>query len=204
MPLSPMKTLKVIAAFALPAEQVAISLPGCDVRSLITQISQPYAAAALAKAISEEQPDLVVNVGTAGTPNHNVGDILVGTEFTARDLDKSYITSISAHVASECPWAAQFPSVVSGVETQEKFLVNSGDNFVLAGDPIKGDAIDMEAFAEAVVCRAFGVPFVSIKFITDVLGRNSVEAWEAKLADARAALEAYFLRVAEHFDPKIV
>jgi len=198
-----MEKLKVLAAFALPEEQVEIALPGCEVRPLITHISQPYAAAALAKAISDSRPDLVVNVGTAGTPNHEVGDILVGTEFLARDLDKVYITSIRPRIASECPWAAQFPSVVGGVETQKKFLISSGDNFVTAGEAIKGDAVDMEAFAEAVVCQAFGVPFLSVKYITDVIGRNSVEVWEAKLADARTALAAYFSRVAKHFDPKI-
>jgi adenosylhomocysteine nucleosidase len=50
----------------------------------------------------------------------------------------------------------------------------------------------MEAFAQAYVCKELGVPFLSIKYITDIIGENSVEHWENKLADARKALSEWF------------
>jgi adenosylhomocysteine nucleosidase len=50
----------------------------------------------------------------------------------------------------------------------------------------------MEAYAQAYVCRERGVPFVSVKFFTDVIGQNSVKLWEEKLADARKGLAAFF------------
>lgn len=54
-----------------------------------------------------------------------------------------------------------------------------------------GDVCDMEAFAQALVCQQEKIPFVAIKYVTDVVGRNSVAAWEEKLADARAGLSQF-------------
>ena len=50
----------------------------------------------------------------------------------------------------------------------------------------------MEAYALAVVCGRMGLPFVSVKYITDVVGQNSVAHWEDRLADARKGLTVYF------------
>ena len=42
----------------------------------------------LSEAINHAQPDLVVNVGTAGTICHQVGDIFVCRHFVDRDMQK--------------------------------------------------------------------------------------------------------------------
>ena len=52
----------------------------------------------------------------------------------------------------------------------------------------------MEAFAEATVCQEMGVPYISLKYITDVVGQNSVQAWADKLASAREDLAQYLER----------
>ena len=51
---------------------------------------------------------------------------------------------------------------------------------------------DMEAYAQAQVCRELGIPFLAVKYVTDIVGQNSVKHWEDKLADARRDLTAYF------------
>ena len=38
--------------------------------------------------IKEVQPDLVLNIGSAGTVNHQVGDIFVCRKFIDRDMQK--------------------------------------------------------------------------------------------------------------------
>ena len=55
-----------------------------------------------------------------------------------------------------------------------------------------GDVVDMEAYAQAQVCRELGIPFLAVKYVTDIVGQNSVKHWEDKLADARRDLTAYF------------
>ena len=50
----------------------------------------------------------------------------------------------------------------------------------------------MEAYAEAEVCKSMNIPFVSVKYVTDVIGQNSVEDWASKLSDARTGLRRFF------------
>ena len=55
-----------------------------------------------------------------------------------------------------------------------------------------GDVVDMEAFAQAMVCKEMNVDFVSVKYITDIIGQNSGQIWLDKLRDAREALKEFF------------
>ena len=51
----------------------------------------------------------------------------------------------------------------------------------------------MEAFAQAIVCKEYNIPFIAVKYVTDLIGQNSVKHWEGKLADARKELGEWFL-----------
>ena len=52
--------------------------------------------------------------------------------------------------------------------------------------------VDMEAYAQAFVCNSKEIPFISVKYVSDVIGQNSVKHWEDKLADARTGLSHFF------------
>ncbi len=52
----------------------------------------------------------------------------------------------------------------------------------------------MEAYAQALVCRAKNTPFIAVKYVTDIIGQNSVKHWEDKLADARKGLGEFLLK----------
>ena len=49
----------------------------------------------------------------------------------------------------------------------------------------------MEAYAQAQVCQIKSIPFISVKYITDRIGENSIKHWEDKLADARVGLSNF-------------
>ena len=168
---------KAIVAFALQEEVVPVSISGFEVHTILTKITKVQAAFRLTKAIFELQPDFVLNVGTAGTLAYSVGDIFSATHFIDRDSAKQNFTSISSEVQTTP--LLSLPSIVEGQVTTDAFIVN-------------GAAVDMEAFAEALVCREMGIPFQSVKYITDKIGANSMKHWEDKLADARTALADYF------------
>ncbi|SPU31689.1 MTA/SAH nucleosidase [Bacteroides thetaiotaomicron] len=57
---------------------------------------------------------------------------------------------------------------------------------------VSGDVVDMEAYAQAFVCRSKEIPFDLRETVTDIIGQNSVKHWEDKLADARQGLSNYF------------
>jgi adenosylhomocysteine nucleosidase len=54
------------------------------------------------------------------------------------------------------------------------------------------DVVDMENFAVAALCKRKGIPLVSVKYITDKIGENSVQHWEDKLHDANLGLQRFF------------
>ena len=70
-------------------------------------------------------------------------------------------------------------------------MVNTGDQFITETTHLTGDVIDMEAYAEALVCKDFNTPFIAIKYISDIVGENSISDWQAALSDARKALTSF-------------
>jgi len=144
----------------------------------------------------EERPVAVVNVGTAGTVSHSIGDIIVAHSFRDRDHVRLSLPGLLSEVSTaSIPFFPQLHSFVGGRMEDVPNVVNTGDDFVTDAKAADGDAFDMEAFAEAWVCKQMGIPFISVKYITDIIGRNSIRQWEDKLADARAGLAAYFIRM---------
>ena len=51
-------------------------------------------------------------------------------------------------------------------------MVNTGDQFITETSHLTGDVIDMEAYAEALVCKDFNTPFIAIKYISDIVGKT--------------------------------
>lgn len=62
--------LKVLVTFAVKDELVEIKWPDAELYYLRTGIGKVKAAFRVSDAINQVQPDLVLNLGTAGTINH--------------------------------------------------------------------------------------------------------------------------------------
>jgi len=180
--------MKILLVYAIPEEKVEINIPNAEVIYVETGIGKVNAAMRTMRAICEYHPDMVINFGTAGTINHKVGDIFVCNHFIDRDLRKVTLNG----VVSEIEFGRD---AINRVFTGHQLMYgtcNTGDSFITQGADIEGDVIDMESYAEADVCREMGVPFISVKYVTDVVGQNSSEEWYAKIADARKGLTEFF------------
>ena len=183
---------KILVVNAIDLEQIPVHIPHAEVKMILSGIGKTNAAMNVMQAVLEFQPDYVLNIGSTGTLNHEVGDIIVSHHFVDRDLERMKLFGLEYNITTVCPQGLEnLQSVLSGKETTGDFIVNTGDDFVTAGTELTGDAVDMEVFAEAMVCRKLNIPMLSIKYVTDVVGKNSVEAWEEKLADARVGLSAF-------------
>lgn len=188
---------KVLITWAIDDEAIAIEGKENKIVTIATGIGKASAAVTVANAINRWHPDLIINVGTAGTLRHAVGDVLVCDRFVDRDYAKAQLPGLDyridmAHVLFLQRIARQWPSLLGGSESDKRFVANTGDNFVTDHEATEGDVFDMEAYAEAFAARQAGIPFMAVKFVTDVIGQNSVKAWQQKLADARRVLTAYF------------
>ncbi|MBR1416136.1 MAG: nucleosidase [Prevotella sp.] len=189
---------KLILAFALQEEVVPAAFEGWEIITVVTGVSKPYASARLAHAIVAHKPDLVINVGSAGAGKHaepraHVGDIFVCDRFVDRDLEHQQFTSVSPQLCTTSPFTQGFSSRLAacGGLVERTFTTNTGDDFVTEHAAYTGQVVDMEAFAEALLCQTFGVPFFAVKYVTDIIGENSMQIWEERLAAARAALTDY-------------
>ena len=180
--------MKILIVYAIPQEKIEVNIPNAEVIYVETGMGKVNAAMRTMHAICEYHPDMVINIGSAGTLNHKVSDIFVCNHFIDRDLRKVTLNG----VVSEIEFGKD---AINRIFTGHQLVYgtcNTGDSFITEGNDIEGDVIDMESFAEADVCREMGVPFFAVKYVTDVVGQNSSEEWFAKLADARAGLKHFF------------
>lgn len=187
-----MKTL--LTVFALKEEEISLHIPHVKVETLLTGVGKTQAAGALALALRDIRPDYVLNIGTVGTYRHLRGDILVSRHFIDRDMTRLPTLQTPHDIdMSQLSFAYHLPSILDGKEASPEITINTGDNFVTSKEEdLYCDAVDMEAFAEAWVCRKVGIPFLSVKYITDILGSNSISIWADRLEHAREALTSYF------------
>lgn len=186
--------MKILFVYAIPEEKIEINIPNVEVIYVETGMGKVNAAMKTMRAICEYHPDMVINYGSAGTLNHNIGDIIVCNRFIDRDLQKVTLDGVVSEIVFGTDEARH---VLTEQRLNERAKVlwgtcNTGDSFITSGADIEGDVIDMESYAMADVCREMGIPFVSVKYVTDVVGQNSVESWQEKLADARHGLTEFF------------
>lgn len=178
---------KIIVTCATREEFVQIDWPSAEIGHLLTGLGKTKSAYYLAEAIREQHPDLVINVGTAGTLHHKVGDIFVCRHFVDRDMQKLKDYGVSYEI--ELPEDAL--DFIPSCLYNNKGICNTGDTFLTEHEDVAGDVIDMEAYAQAFVCQSMKVPFVAVKYVTDIVGQNSVEIWQDKLKDAVSALRTF-------------
>lgn len=195
-----MSRKKILFLYAVDGERISIGeRTDHELIFVKTGVGKSLAALHTMKALCEYKPDLAVNFGTAGSVEHSIGDIFVINKFVDRDLLKVNLPSIPCLIEANdrLSFVNSEHIVVNGKDGGEPIHVKqgtccTGDSFVTDLAGITEDVVDMEAFAEALACREMNVPFVSVKYVSDIIGSNSVKAWAEKLADARVAISRFF------------
>lgn len=181
--------MRILLAHALQEECGTIALQGHDGYFCTTGIGKVQAALAIEQALLETKPDLVINLGSAGALHHQEGDILLCSRFIDRDMKKVAIPG----VCDELDFTAALASSGWFADNLLGHTVSTGDSFVTREADVDPsvDVVDMEAFAIASACHRHGILFLSVKYVTDIVGQNSVEAWTEKLVHAKQGLEAF-------------
>lgn len=179
---------------ALESEFVSLELDGIRTRHVVTGFGKVNAAVNLMDAIVKDRPDFVINLGTAGSFLHQVDEIVVCNRFVDRDLAK--LKDLDASFEMDDRRHRDFFESLFSFNSYG--VCSTGDQFVTVCQGAE-DVYDMEAFAFSRVCRLYDIPFISVKYVTDRIGENSVKAWADKLADARSGL-AFFIKRAAKVD----
>ncbi len=138
------------------------------------------------------QPKLVINTGSAGgfDASLNVGDVVISSEIRHHDVDTTIFGYEYGQVPQMPPFYAADKNLVElalksagrvkGIQAV-RGLIASGDSFM--NDPQRVEfvrskfphlaAVEMEAAAIAQVCYHFGIPFVVIRALSDIAGKES-------------------------------
>jgi adenosylhomocysteine nucleosidase len=193
------KTQEVIAG----CEYTSGKMSGVDVVLLRSGIGKVNAALSTAILLERYKPDYVINTGSAGgfNPQLNVGDVVISTEVRHHDVDVTVFgyeygqvpqlppafeaNSRLIQVAEECAKEIKDIQVVRG-------LIATGDSFM--NDPVRVEfirdkftdlqAVEMEAAAIAQVSYQFGTPFVVIRSLSDIAGKESDVSFDQFLEKA--------------------
>lgn len=182
--------MKILLVYALDLEKGDIRIPGHELAYCCTGFGKVQAGLSAYHAIIEEKPDIVINFGSSGALNHELGEIFICTRFIDRDLSKIAIPGIIC----ELDFSEEITKITHFNGHPIYNTVSSGDSFVTKPEDAGSgaDVVDMEAFAIASACRKVGLPFISVKYVSDIIGKNSLKAWAEKLDDTRRELEGFF------------
>lgn len=211
------------AAMATPEEEEA---GGClfikgtmedrEVIVVKSGIGKVNAAIATALLIEKYQPECVINTGSAGGFHKDleVGDIVISTEVRYHDVDVTAFDYEYGQIPQMPPaFTANSELVAAAVQAAKKLpnlhvtegLIASGDVFMSDGERVAFVtskfpellAAEMEAAAIAQTCTRFGVPFVVIRSLSDIAGKDSQVSFDQFLktaAEHSAAVVQYMLK----------
>lgn len=152
---------------------------GHTVYALYSGVGKVNAAIAAQIVIDRYGPDCIINAGTAGAIDGSlrVFDTVVSTETAYHDMAEDILTEFHPFMPSV--WfksderllqaakeiKSQFPMYFGRTVTGESFITDSGRKEIT--DVFAPLSVDMEAAAIAHVCYANGVPFLSVRTVTD-------------------------------------
>ncbi|XXF79894.1 hypothetical protein P2318_09150 [Myxococcaceae bacterium GXIMD 01537] len=170
-------TTRLLLAVALPQENAGNRLDRLGHEILYTGVGKVNAAIRLAEALARcPRGDLlVVNLGSAGSHVFNAGEVVCATRFFERDMDATALGFALGQTPFEDETYLDYGRAVPGLPVANCY---TGDSFVTERHPtLRLDVIDMEAYALAKTCHHFGVPFLSLKFITDGANGHAASEW---------------------------
>jgi len=179
-------------------------IDGNDIVIVQSGIGKVAAALATAILIDKFQPDYVVNTGSAGgfDASLKVGDIVISSEVRYHDVDLTAfgyeIGQLPANPAAYIPHEALVTAAKHAVIQNDASintlvgLITTGDTFMTKEDDIAKAranfptmaAVEMEGAAIAHTCHQFKVPFVIIRSLSDIAGKESPTSFDKYLETA--------------------
>jgi adenosylhomocysteine nucleosidase len=175
-------------------------LAGHTVTLVQSGIGKVAATVATTLLIDNFQPDCVINTGSAGgfEASLNVGDVVISNEVRHHDVDVTAFGYEIGQVPQMPAGFAAHPTLIDAAkksvailpDTQTMVgLICTGDSFMC--EPVRIDqtrkdfptmlAVEMEGAAIAQACYVLDTPFVVIRSLSDIAGKESPQSFEEYL-----------------------
>lgn len=168
--------MKPLLVFAMKEESQDVFN---DYDVLHTGIGKINAALALAQSLYRQRPQIVINMGTAGSRKHKGGTIINPTRFVQRDMDVTALGFEKFKTPfSDDPVILEHGNRLEGLPDG---LCGTGDSFDASEGASAFDVVDMEAYALALICRREGIPFLCLKYVSDGADGDAHADWHEAL-----------------------
>lgn len=169
-------TTNLIVLTALRPELNPQSMPA-GIQVFYTGIGKINATITTLKAIEQARPALIINFGTVGAVSPHVSGLLEISRVVQRDMIAEPLSPRGRVPFCERPH--EYFSL-KGTHT-----CGTGDSFVTSKDPWLEEqgihVVDMELYAIAAVAHAYGLPWLSYKYVTDFTNDESGQHWNEKI-----------------------
>ena len=180
----PVLTKNALFVFALEMEAAGEFE---NVSKLITGCGKVNAAYSLAKAIHNQKPDLIINLGSAGSNHFNRGEVICCNSFIQRDMDASGL----GFKPFETPFSGMDPVLNYGLKLQgiPEGICGTGDSFETNHLSPEYNVIEMEAYSFAFVAKKEQIPFLCLKYISDGADGAAAADWMVQVHEAAKAFK---------------
>jgi nucleoside phosphorylase len=163
----------------------ASHIPG-TLRTVVTGLGKTAAAVATTRALLEERPSVVLNVGSAGALRDGLsGTFEVGTVIN-HDISADAVRAL-------------------GYDPRDVLRVGDSDIVLASGDVFVSDVtvrarlarrahlVDMEGYAVAYAAQSLGVPVRLVKHVSDNADASALE-WTDRVAQSARAVGEWLAR----------
>lgn len=172
----------VLFTFALDSEAAEVF---DEYNTLITGIGKVNAAYELTRAIQYNRPELIINLGSAGSNHFQKGTVICCTHFVQRDMDVRGL----GYQKYETPLSGLPPILEYGLEMDglEKGICGTGDNFEMGHRATTYNVVDMEAYPLAMIAKKQNIPFLCLKYISDGANQDAADDWTIQVHHAASS-----------------
>ncbi|MBS1663264.1 MAG: nucleosidase [Bacteroidetes bacterium] len=155
--------------------------------ALFVGIGKVNAAYHVTKAIAQYRPDLIINLGSAGSNTYKHGEVVCCTRFIQRDMD---VTPLGFK-KYETPLSGIDPVLSYGLHLEglPEATCGTGDNFEMGHNTTLYGVVDMEAYALALIAMKEQIPFLCLKYISDGADGSAADDWTVQVHNAAVAFK---------------
>jgi adenosylhomocysteine nucleosidase len=188
--------MKTLFVFAMQDERASVTsrqeevVYDDNVYYLKTGIGKVNAASSLTKFLENHDIDQIINIGLAGSvSNHDVLDVVIIKQAYYHDVDATLFGYPKYQVPG---MPLTYESDPQLLETCKKISFQSidtlytGDQFITEKMPFEG-VVDMEGAALYQVAYLYHKPIISIKVVSDVIGKKSYQSFEMNQGSEKIA-----------------
>lgn len=158
-------------------------------------IGKVNAAFKTTELILKVRPQLVLNLGTAGSHKFPAHTLVECKGFVQRDMDVSPLGfPLGQTPVDDIPGLIESPLRLKNLPSG---VCGTADVFEVGPPKLHCDLVDMEAYAMAKVSKRLNTPFMSVKYITDGSDDQAHKDWSANLPPASMRLLEIFKQIVE-------